>query len=103
MEHTELQSDIQLKNLITSLYQTFIREEYPSLHGHALFICFWQYTHLWATVVKDEAQEALDLFRLEKRKLRGDLISVHKYLEYGSQVSGGRLFLVASSNRTRGN
>lgn len=38
MECIELQSDIQLKNLIASLYQTVIRKKYPLLHGHALFM-----------------------------------------------------------------
>jgi len=38
MECMELQSDIQFKNLIMSLYQTFIGKKYPSLHNHALFM-----------------------------------------------------------------
>ena len=42
MKCIELQSDIQLENLIMSLYLTFIRpltmEKYPSFHHHALFM-----------------------------------------------------------------
>jgi len=38
MYFIELQSDIQLKNLTLSQYQTFIREIYPLLHSHTLFM-----------------------------------------------------------------
>ncbi len=44
----------------------------------------------------------LGLFSLEKRRLRGDLITVYKHLKCRNQVHGGRLFLAACSNRTRG-
>ena len=44
----------------------------------------------------------LDLFSLERRKLRGDLINAHKYLMGRSQVYGARLFSVVPGNRTRG-
>ena len=37
------------------------------------------------------------------KDLRGDLITVYKYIKCGSQVDGARLFSVMCSSRTRGN
>ena len=51
----------------------------------------------------DERLRDLELFNVEKTELRGDLITVCKYLKYGSYVSGGGLFLVVNNSRTRGN
>ena len=59
MEYIELQSDIQLKDLIVSLYQTSISpllsEKYPSLHHHILFTAWLLALHTCMT--KDEAKE----------------------------------------------
>jgi len=45
----------------------------------------------------------LNMSSLEKRRLRGDLINVYKYLRWGGQRDKGRLFSAVSGNRTRGN
>ena len=45
----------------------------------------------------------LGLFSLEKRKLRGDLLNVYKYLKCGSQGGMANLFSAACGARTKGN
>ena len=52
----------------------------------------------------EERLRNLDLCSLGKRRLRGDLINIYKYLQGGGrQMDETRLFSVLRSSRTRSN
>ena len=50
-----------------------------------------------------ESLRDLGLFSLEKRRLRGNLINIYKYLSCGRQRDKARFFSAVCDNRTRGN
>ena len=51
----------------------------------------------------DERLGQLGLFRLEKRRLQGDLIVAFQYLKGAYKQEGEQLFMRVDSHRTRGN
>ena len=51
----------------------------------------------------EERLKRLNLFSLEKRRMRGDLIQVYKYLNKLSNVDHSKLFELQTNPRTRNN
>lgn len=51
----------------------------------------------------EETLREMDLFRLEKRRLRGDLIAAFQYLKGAYEQEGSQLFERGDNSRTQGN
>jgi len=116
LEYLKKSVSSRLREVILPLYSTLVR---PHLQYYIQF-CALQFGKdrdllgiQWRAikmikglkhVLYEERLSNLSLFSLGKRRLRGDLINVYKYLKGGGrQMDEARLLLVVCSDRTRSN
>ncbi|KAK4819917.1 LOW QUALITY PROTEIN: hypothetical protein QYF61_014652 [Mycteria americana] len=88
----------RMREVILLLYLAMVRHIWiRDRHGH---------TKMFKELERISYEERLiqlGLFRVEKRRLRGDLINVYKYLMLETREDRARFFSVVPSDRTRGN
>jgi len=113
-----------IKRSVTSRSREVILLLYSALARHHLEYClqFWSSQHKKDMELLEQVQRRarkiigelehlpyedrlreLGLFRLEKRRIQGDLIMAFQYLKETYRKAGQGLFIKAGSDRTRGN